>query len=187
MRDSQLEYYLLLGSREWEKFRRALIKSRGNTCEKCGKKLSAGLQVHHKCYRWGLKPWEYPEEDLLVLCRDCHRSLHLEMQQRGYRVPVFGSDGITRKVPDSMLCKHCCGHGHFEEYEHILGGICLHCFGTGIRYSHFYTKEEADILSHTIYKQWEAFHMVKGFPEEVKFEKGPKEVKRWLLKMNETQ
>jgi len=31
------------------------------------------LHVHHKYYRRGLEPWEYPSSALITLCLDCHK------------------------------------------------------------------------------------------------------------------
>lgn len=41
------------------------------TCQHCGSKEKE-LQVHHKAYKKGLKPWEYPDDMLITLCSDCH-------------------------------------------------------------------------------------------------------------------
>ena len=184
---NQETYYLLLDTQQWREFRKAFIKARNNTCEICGKTLKGGLQVHHKCYRQGLRPWEYSYDDLQCLCRRCHRQLHLEQHEQNYRIPVFDADGRTREIDKELLCRYCGGEGYMEAFPHIVGGLCLHCFGTGLRFAHFYTREEADLLSDTIYHQWLAYHETKGFPEKVKFEKGRSEVRRWLLEMNDNQ
>jgi hypothetical protein len=34
------------------------------------------LDVHHKRYIPGAKPWEYPDADLIVVCDYCHASAH---------------------------------------------------------------------------------------------------------------
>jgi hypothetical protein len=34
------------------------------------------LNVHHKRYRRGAKPWEYEANELIVLCEDCHEEWH---------------------------------------------------------------------------------------------------------------
>ena len=40
-------------------------------CTECGDKENM-LQVHHKMYLNGKKVWEYPNELLVTLCKDCH-------------------------------------------------------------------------------------------------------------------
>lgn len=47
-------------------------------CERCGTGRSEGviLQVHHKYYIPGRKPWEYNPEQCEVLCKKCHAIEH---------------------------------------------------------------------------------------------------------------
>jgi hypothetical protein len=37
-------------------------------------KYGFNLQVHHECYRKGRLAWEYPKDDLVTLCWDCHEN-----------------------------------------------------------------------------------------------------------------
>ena len=69
----------------WKEFRNAVIELDGNECSVCGKSgKDAVLQVHHKKYVSGLKPWEYATKDCITLCRGCHASEH------GIIKPKFG-------------------------------------------------------------------------------------------------
>lgn len=34
------------------------------------------LNVHHGYYERGLRPWEYPDDTLWTLCRECHSGQH---------------------------------------------------------------------------------------------------------------
>ena len=34
------------------------------------------LQVHHKEYGKGLNPWEYSMDNLITVCKSCHRKIH---------------------------------------------------------------------------------------------------------------
>ena len=55
----------------WQR-KRLLICDRDNwTCQKCNDSETE-LQVHHKHYRSGLKPWEYSDSELITLCANCH-------------------------------------------------------------------------------------------------------------------
>lgn len=47
-------------------------------CTRCGRTEGAGviLQIHHKHYIPGRKPWEYAYRDCEVLCRGCHGEIH---------------------------------------------------------------------------------------------------------------
>ncbi len=46
------------------------------------------LQIHHKKYIEGRMSWEYEDDDLVTLCKQCHTSLHLTQQ-----IPVYDMKG----------------------------------------------------------------------------------------------
>lgn len=48
----------------------------GPQCSDCGESTSSPLVIHHRRYRHGLEPWQYADEDLLLICKDCHDRLH---------------------------------------------------------------------------------------------------------------
>ncbi|MDF1594241.1 MAG: hypothetical protein P1P89_22245 [Desulfobacterales bacterium] len=69
----QLEYRKFLNSEAWAKIRCDIIMLRGSRCEVCqvDKKV---VNVHHLNYD---KPWgEEEDNDLIVLCRECHTTEH---------------------------------------------------------------------------------------------------------------
>lgn len=72
-------------SERWAAFRRELIELDGAACVKCGRTAAEGavLQVHHKRYLAGRKPWEYPIELCETLCRRCHAAEHGEIPPVG--------------------------------------------------------------------------------------------------------
>ncbi len=180
-------YYLLLDAPLWKTFRQEFVRSKGYTCEKCGRRLQHGLQVHHKVYRAGRKPWEYGYSDLQCLCVDCHRQLHTELFDAGRKIPVYDDEGNRSSIPDEACCRHCGGEGFVRDYSHLLGGICFWCFGTGMRFVHRYSKDEARRYSYRIYNQWLARQESIG--REVTSERFTcaGDVERWLLSMNERQ
>ena len=179
-------YYAYLDSSEWKRFRKEFLLKKGCKCEICGK-TGRNLQVHHKCYRDGLRPWEYPDSDLQCLCYSCHQNLHLEMKERGYTVPFFEGDGRRSEVPDSLVCTRCAGEGVFEEFPHLLGGICFKCFGTGIRYSHYYTRDEAWRYGQKIYHQWLDKHeLIMARYPRLRFTCA-QDVRDMLLSLNENE
>lgn len=59
----------------WKKRRLERLKLAGNECESCGE-TGKTLHVHHRVYHRGHEPWEYTDEELEVLCKDCHDSEH---------------------------------------------------------------------------------------------------------------
>lgn len=59
------------GDVEWQK-KRDKIRIRDNyTCRFCGTQ-SRQVHVHHLIYRKGAMPWEYPDDELLCICDQCH-------------------------------------------------------------------------------------------------------------------
>ena len=67
-------YSALLTERKWKRKREQILRRDGWKCTACGKKTT--LQVHHTYYIDGHKPWEYPNDSLLTVCRDCHKDYH---------------------------------------------------------------------------------------------------------------
>lgn len=69
------EYRKLLLDDRWKE-KAKYIKTRDKyTCQECGKK-DCLLDVHHKNYILGSKPWEIPSRYLITLCRLCHKKEH---------------------------------------------------------------------------------------------------------------
>jgi 5-methylcytosine-specific restriction endonuclease McrA len=64
-------YHKYLLSDEWAVIKLELFNYRGKICERCGSKDH--IQVHHLHYKNIFK--EEPE-DLLILCKDCHKAEH---------------------------------------------------------------------------------------------------------------
>lgn len=62
--------------------RRAVNRRSGGCCENCG--LMLPLELHHLHYE--TVGWERPD-DLKALCRDCHRSEHVDMVGEFWRDP----------------------------------------------------------------------------------------------------
>jgi len=66
------EYRDYINSEDWEAIRKAKLRESGYECERCGSRK--GLQVHHRHYD---KEFGYEDdEDLMVLCYDCHDDMH---------------------------------------------------------------------------------------------------------------
>jgi hypothetical protein len=74
------------GRNQWKEFRQDVIESDGNKCTVCGRgKSEVTLQVHHKKYIKGRKPWEYATQDCVTLCKGCHSAEHrLTMPKYGW-------------------------------------------------------------------------------------------------------
>jgi hypothetical protein len=96
---------------EWKAFRARRIELDGFKCVDCERYEFDGavLQVHHKRYIKGNKPWDYAPDDCETLCKGCHAEKH------GRIVPKSGW---------TYVCDDDLGD---------LSGTCEVC-GTGLRY-----------------------------------------------------
>lgn len=70
-------YSELLKHPNWQRKRLEMLSASDWTCRDCGSKETT-LHVHHKKYVKGRKPWEYENNELAVLCEDCHETEHVE-------------------------------------------------------------------------------------------------------------
>ena len=57
----------------WQKMRLKVLDRDDWACQICGDNEST-LHVHHRYYKKGCNPWDYPMESLVVLCEGCHDS-----------------------------------------------------------------------------------------------------------------
>ncbi len=69
-----LSYRSQLETKQWKDFRKLIFSQRGKRCEMCG--ATTNIQIHHLQYITGRKAWEYTPNDVMVLCRDCHKKIH---------------------------------------------------------------------------------------------------------------
>jgi len=70
------EYWKKLSDRRWQRKRLEILERAGFECESCGDASNEKqLHVHHTYYEKGMDPWEYPDESLLCVCKDCHKRM----------------------------------------------------------------------------------------------------------------
>jgi 5-methylcytosine-specific restriction endonuclease McrA len=84
------------------------------------------LQLHHTYYIFNSLPWQYPSASLKTLCIKCHTEVH-----NSIKIPVYQDKDLTRIHGYRGNCSRCAGTGHLSEYNHIQGGICFECGGSG--------------------------------------------------------
>lgn len=67
-------YSELLKDPRWQRKRLEIMQRDRFLCAECfqGEKT---LNVHHKYYKSGHAPWEYPDDALVTLCEDCHKNV----------------------------------------------------------------------------------------------------------------
>lgn len=59
----------------WLEFRNKIFERDAFTCQLCGE-TSKPLVGHHLSYIKGKEVWEYPEDMVITVCRDCHAEWH---------------------------------------------------------------------------------------------------------------
>ena len=97
----QAEYAELLKKPQWQKRRLQMLEKADWKCVECGAKEQQ-LHVHHRRYIAGAKPWEYGDEDLAVLCEQCHEKAHGIESERprpgAHRSPPSAAKTLLRLV-----------------------------------------------------------------------------------------
>lgn len=116
-------YAELLLRPEWKHRRHEMLNLNGACCYNCSQQRR-DLEIHHKFYRHDRKPWDYPDDALVVLCRGCHQKNH-DLR----KVPWFDAAGRLVEKPPS--CRKCGGGGYIPAYWRIHFGICFRCWGSG--------------------------------------------------------
>lgn len=84
-----------------------------------------GLNIHHKKYIKGRKPWEYDADSLVTLCEDCHHNIHEKVM-----TPILDESG--HRVGLAIICDRCGGSGYLPQYKHVEHGVCFKCSGEGV-------------------------------------------------------
>lgn len=85
-------YYEKLKSPQWQKKRLEILASRGFYCESCCDETEQ-LHVHHKIYKKGLNPWDYPDYNYAVLCDTCHKEAHKTIDAMNELIGTLPIDG----------------------------------------------------------------------------------------------
>jgi hypothetical protein len=110
---------------KWKAKREEILERDGHECVYCREDhekypdyeiVKGVLDVHHRFYRQGSEPWEYPQEALITLCRECHENEEYQIKQgvksltqelrrkgRGYDFQLLSV--LIRSLPDGKDCK----------------------------------------------------------------------------------
>lgn len=81
---------------KWLALAKQVKNERNNTCERCGK-MSNFLRLHHVVYASNLDKvdrdvWDYPIENFICLCKECHEKIHGTYQS--FRLSVKDDDEL---------------------------------------------------------------------------------------------
>lgn len=132
-------YWEKLQDPRWQKKRLEAMSEVGFRCELCYDNAST-LNVHHKEYFKNREPWDYENNQLAVLCKNCHENLHLEFdlfKWIGSHANVDGPD--NRQELAFILCGYI---GHSLEDILAMTGIestpyIRRCYYAGINAAHY--------------------------------------------------
>ena len=67
------DYSELLKDWRWSVKSSEIKRRDENKCRSCGK--TEHLEVHHIVYTQNVLPWDYEDNDLVTLCRNCHSDI----------------------------------------------------------------------------------------------------------------
>ena len=94
----KLSYSEQLKHPSWQKRRLEVLSEADFTCQGCYDKETT-LHVHHKQYFSGRMAWEYSNDELIVLCEDCHDDAHKsidEIRRIFSLLPADGPNGLSQ-------------------------------------------------------------------------------------------
>ena len=88
-----------LNDREKQKNKLRAIRLRklheGNGCELCGKHITAQTSELHHIKPLALYPQlKYVEDNLMLLCHDCHVGLHRDYMRKAYEIQTASTEGL---------------------------------------------------------------------------------------------
>lgn len=97
-----------LSTASWQKIRlkvyeRDNYKCQSKHCKHIGEDQS--LQVHHLDYIDGLKPWEYPMDMLITLCKYCHELENQRPELEKHLAATFKNKGFLLGDLLHLSCK----------------------------------------------------------------------------------
>ena len=96
MKEAKSTYWQLLRRPEWQKRRLEMLSKSEWTCSSC-MATDANLHVHHRQYFKDRMPWDYTDDQLIVVCDICHESEHYlldELKEIVSRMDTYDAVGL---------------------------------------------------------------------------------------------
>jgi hypothetical protein len=110
---SKKSYFELLRDPRWQRKRLEVMEKAEFKCQYCATETET-LNVHHKIYRSGADPWDYPNDQLVCICEHCHEEEHALLHD--LRLMTIGfTNHFLRKVVEYAHEKRC-EHKEIEKY-----------------------------------------------------------------------
>lgn len=101
---SKKSYGELLRDPRWQRKRLEILNRADFSCETCGDTEST-LNVHHKIYRRGAKPWEYTDAELTALCEPCHLEHHSARDRLNVELAGMDTSMLERVLGYAMALR----------------------------------------------------------------------------------
>lgn len=97
-------YFDLLRDPRWQKKRLEIMHRDSFKCTACHCDNET-LNVHHRYYQDGQKPWEYEDVSLVTLCESCHKEeKELLSGERSLLFRCLGIQGYSASQVNSLSC-----------------------------------------------------------------------------------
>lgn len=109
-----MDYKQQLKNQLWLNKKAEILKRDNYRCTNCGSILN--LQVHHKRYISGRMAWDYDNNDLITLCRNCHYSTHSEELKATYT-------DLSISPKNFVIYRSIMSDDNFKPSERILYSI----------------------------------------------------------------
>lgn len=146
----KLTYEEQLSDNRWISRRSIILKRDNHKCKMCGVggDKDNPLHIHHRYYKFGALAWQYNNNALITLCRNCHAIIHKTYSPLCYYV------NDNQLIPMNFTpCERCNGAGWFPEYKHVQGGICFRCDGR--RYEELIDKNFEEVHLEEYFSEYE--------------------------------
>jgi len=105
-----MEYWQKLKDPRWQKLRLEAMQKSNFCCQVCFNNEKT-LNVHHKEYFKGYEPWDYEVEQLCVLCEECHKETHDNLNFLKWVSSYLPLDGDKNRDEIAMII---CGYVGFD-------------------------------------------------------------------------
>jgi len=106
-----INYKDYLESDDWQDQRKRALHLANHKCQICGGRFI--LQAHHKTYE---RLGEEKDEDLIILCQQCHKAMHGESYLNCYVMcQTCGEPCVEISSPDPGWIRFTCFDGHVTE------------------------------------------------------------------------
>lgn len=101
----QINFDEELSKNEWKEKRKKILKRDRFKCAICGCDYKT-LNIHHLKYFSDREYWDYPNELLVTVCRDCHQKIHGKKEGELKRPLSVVAEEIKQKTIPQMQKVH---------------------------------------------------------------------------------